>query len=154
MAAIRSTISVRPRVPYAMFSRTRRCGKRAYSWNKKPTGRRCGGRVVQSLSLKMIFPAVSFSRPEMHLRTVVLPEPDGPKSIVIEALSGIRRLASTLAPPLNFFSMSAVSSKEPYLSVECVDCAQDEERYDEKHRRRHSCGRIVQTLDLVVYING
>src|SRR5207249_956586 len=102
----------------------------------------------------MTFPEVNLSRPEMHRRTVVLPEPDGPKRMVIEALSGTRRLASTLAPPWNFFSMSAVSSKEPYLSVESVHRAEDDERNGEKRGRCRSGGGIVQSLHLIINVDG
>jgi hypothetical protein len=47
-----------------------------------PMLRFSGGRLVTSLSLNQTRPDVASSKPEMILRIVVLPEPEGPTSAV------------------------------------------------------------------------
>src|SRR5262245_364919 len=117
-----------------MLSRTRRCGNRAYSWNRKPTGRRCGFKSVQSSLSKTTRPELSLSRPAIQRSTVVFPEPEGPNRIVIDASSEIRMEASTRGPPSNCLTISAVSSKEPPLSIESIDDREDDERDNQQHR--------------------
>src|SRR3954469_6105729 len=59
-----------------------------------------------------------------------------------------------LAPPRNCFSMSAVSSKEPYLSVESVYRAEDDEGQGQKHGGCGGRRGIVQLQHPVINING
>src|SRR3989442_6222188 len=89
----------------------------------------CGGTPAQSWPSNTIRPALNFSRPAMHRRTVVLPAPEGPKRMVVDDPGGIRSPAST-RNPLNCFSMSAISSKEPHLPVESV--------YDREHHKSNA----------------
>src|ERR1700745_731025 len=102
----------------------------------------------------MIRPALSFSRPAMHRKTVVFPAPDGPKRIVVEAPGGIRSLASIRRPLSNRFSMSAISSKKPYLPVESVNNGKNHERDNEQRGRSDGSLGIIETLHLIVDIYG
>src|SRR6516162_5894633 len=113
----------------------------------------CGGTFVQSTPSKTIRPDVRRSRPAMQRRTVVFPAPEGPKRIVTDAPSAMRIDASTCGPPSNCRAMSAISSKEPHLSVESVHDGENHERNDEQHRGSGRCGSVVQRLHLVVDIN-
>src|SRR5262245_33404541 len=98
-------------------------------------------------------PEVSVSRPAMQRSTVVLPAPEGPNRMVIDAASEIRTEAWTRGPPLNCLPMSAISSKEPPLSIESINDGKNNERNDQQHRRRQSSRRIVEALHLVVDVD-
>src|SRR5262249_43008830 len=81
-----SRSSTRAFPPYATFSRTVRCGKRAYSWKTSPTDRSSGGSSMprppsnQVSAPRAIRPASGRARPAIARRTLVLPDPDGPRS--------------------------------------------------------------------------
>src|SRR6185369_7787115 len=97
-------------------------------------GLRCGGTFVQSASSKTIRPDVNVSSPAMQRRTVVFPAAEGPNKIVIEDALEIRMEASTRRPPSNCLTMSAVSSKEPPLSIECVNDRKNHAGNNEQQR--------------------
>src|SRR5438094_687826 len=115
---------------------------------------RCGGVFVQSVPSKITRPLVSCSNPAMQRRTVLFPAPDGPNKIVMELDSAIRTAASTCGPPSNCLSMSAISTKKPYLSVESVHDGKNHERNDQQHGGSRRCRRVVQALHLVIDVYG
>src|SRR5215471_6927657 len=108
---------------------------------------------VQSAPSNTIRPDESRSSPAMHRRTVVFPAPEGPKRMVTEAASSMRIDASTCGPPSNCLAMSAISSKEPHLSVKPVHNGEDHERNDKQHRGSGRCRRVVQGLHLVIDVD-
>src|SRR5436309_7152678 len=89
----------------------------------------------------------------MQRRTVVFPAPEGPNRIVLEAPCGIRREAWMCGPPSYVLSMSAISSKEPHLSVETVHDRKNHKGYDEQHSGRPCRTRVIQLLHLIIDID-
>ena len=84
----KSLRSLRARRGNATFSKTVRCGQSAKSWNTNPILRFSGGRLRPKSALKTglpskrISPASGVSNPAIIRRSVVLPHPDGPRSVV------------------------------------------------------------------------
>ena len=66
-----------------MLSATRKCGNSAYSWKTIPTRRSSVGTVSEeeetNRSERKICPERTGSKPAIALKTVVLPQPDGPR---------------------------------------------------------------------------
>ena len=84
------------RIPNAMFSNTVMCGKRARSWNTIPSPRSPGSSSFTTSSPMTISPEVGVSRPEIMLRVVVFPQPDGP-TMMRNSPSSIRRFTPATA---------------------------------------------------------
>ena len=61
-----------------MFSRTLRCGKRAYDWNTIEIRRCAGASDVTSRPSIRIRPSDGVSRPAIMRSVVDLPQPEGP----------------------------------------------------------------------------
>ncbi|MCY1306691.1 hypothetical protein D9M70_565640 [compost metagenome] len=61
-----------------MFSPMVMCGNSASDWNTMPKLRLCVGTRVMSSPSSRIAPPVGRSRPAIILRSVVLPQPEGP----------------------------------------------------------------------------
>src|SRR6266568_3744380 len=143
-----------------MFSATVKWGKRAYSWNRRPTPRRCGGtkrRAAQSAQVsspKRMKPASGWSSPARQRSTVVLPAPEGPYRTVTRASSSGRTSAArTVEPRTNTFSMSNASvpmSAEQGSALERVGEDEHRERHDEEEERGPARGGVVELLDGVV----
>jgi hypothetical protein len=57
------------------------CGKSAYSWKTVCTSRSNGGAAVTSRPRRLTVPEVGRSNPAIIRSTVVLPEPEGPRSV-------------------------------------------------------------------------
>ena len=67
--------------PNATLSNTLRCGKSAYFWNTVFTLRLCGGTRLISSPAIITLPDVGTVKPAIILSSVVLPQPDGPRSV-------------------------------------------------------------------------
>ena len=80
-ASISLAGSLAMRRPKAMFSYTFRCGKSAYFWNTVFTRRLCGGTSLILTPSKNTSPLVGCKKPPMMRRVVVLPQPEGPRSV-------------------------------------------------------------------------
>ena len=104
------------RSPNAMFSNTVMCGKRARSWNTMPRPRSPGSRSFTTWSPMKISPEVGVSRPEIMLRVVVLPQPDGP-TMMRNSPSSIRRWtpATATADPKCFTRSRRTISATAFL---------------------------------------
>ena len=74
-----------------MFSNTVMCGNSARSWNTMPSPRSPGSRSLTTVLPMTISPEVGVSSPEIMLRVVVLPQPDGP-TMIMNSPSWISRL--------------------------------------------------------------
>src|SRR6516165_4026345 len=95
-------------------------------------------------------PEVMRSRPAIQRRIVVFPAPEGPNRIVMDAAFVIRTDASMRGPFSNCLTMSAISSKEPHLSIESVHNGKYDERNEEQHDGGRCGGGIVQCLNLII----
>ena len=73
-------IALRARRPKAMFSNTFRCGKSVTRWKTMFTGRLCAGVAVTSRSSSRMAPLSGNSKPPIIRRSVVLPQPLGPRT--------------------------------------------------------------------------
>src|SRR5690349_9471307 len=69
----------RRRRPKATFSNTVMCGNSAYDWNTRPRFRRWTATRVISSPDRMICPPSGSTRPATIRRSVLLPQPDGPR---------------------------------------------------------------------------
>src|SRR5688572_1175069 len=76
-----------------MFCVTVMCGKSAYDWNIRLTGRSYGGTCVISTPSIRILPEVASSNPASSLSNVDLPQPELPRI----ANSSLRRMSSETA---------------------------------------------------------
>src|SRR5690606_22329027 len=83
------------RRPKATFSNTSRCGKIAYDWNTMAVSRTFGASLSTRLSPNQISPRVGSSKPAIIRNRVVLPQPDGPRSVSIAPFSTSRLTSST-----------------------------------------------------------
>ena len=65
-----------------------------------PTSRRCGGRAATSAPSIRIVPSSGASNPAIRFRTVVLPQPDGPRRVMSSpgSTSSVRRSTAVTAP--------------------------------------------------------
>ena len=77
-SAFESRLIVRP---YETFCITVICGKSAYDWNTMLTSRSEAESSVTSLPPIKMLPSVAISRPAISRSVVVLPHPEGPKSV-------------------------------------------------------------------------
>src|SRR3990170_1190023 len=88
-----------------MFPATERWGNKASVWKTIPMSRRCGGRSVMSSSSRKTRPSVGRSRPAIIRRSVVLPQPDGPrKEISFPAGNSRSTPATATTSPKRFTS--------------------------------------------------
>lgn len=97
------------RMPHRMFFSTVMVGNRAYCWNRYPT-RRCRGVRSMCFSLSnstrspsTMRPRSGVTMPAMHLRVMLLPQPEAPSSAMV--LSGASNCARRWNVPSRF-SMS------------------------------------------------
>src|ERR1044072_6977302 len=58
------------------------CGDSAYCWDKIPLSRRTGGTSVPRRSSIAISPPSGIRKPATRLSSVVLPQPEGPRSVI------------------------------------------------------------------------
>ena len=88
------------RRPKATLPATSRCGNSAWSWNIRPTPRRCGGTARWSTPSSSTAPPSSGCRPATTRRSVDFPHPLGP-STAITSPGGTSRSTSSSAgrPP-------------------------------------------------------
>ncbi len=66
--------------PKARLSNTDRCGYRAGCWKTMATSRRCGATRVMSRPSNQTLPPLGESSPAISRNSVLLPEPDGPRT--------------------------------------------------------------------------
>jgi hypothetical protein len=86
--------------PYSTFCATVICGNSAYSWNTVLTSRCRAGRAVTSTPPSLIVPVVGCSKPAIMRKTVVFPEPDGPRIANSSPSATARSAFSTATMPL------------------------------------------------------
>ena len=96
--------------PYSTFCATVMCGNSAYSWNTVLTSRRWAGRPVTSTPPSLITPAVGSSNPAIMRRTVVFPEPDGPRIAKSSPSETDRSAPSTATMPVPNSFRTPISS--------------------------------------------
>ena len=90
----------RSRSPYATFSKTVRCGNRAYDWKTMPISRLSGVRARDVLCRP---PGsgrrLAFSKPAIIRSVVVFPQPDGPSSVTNAPPANDSETSSTATTP-------------------------------------------------------
>ena len=102
-----SSSSTRTRPPNATFWRTLRCGKRAYSWNTRPTRRSSGGRETPAAasnhtsSPSAIRPSAGADSPAIARRIVLLPAPEGPTIASVPSTSSVSSTSKARSGSLN-----------------------------------------------------
>jgi len=93
-----------------MFSATVMWGKSAPRWKTRFVGRRCGGTCVTSAPATRTVPAVACSKPAMIRRSVVLPQPLGPRRETKELSAIARSMPWRTAWSPKRFSMPVIST--------------------------------------------
>jgi hypothetical protein len=85
----------------ATFSAALMWGNSASRWNTMPIERLCGGNAATGAPPTMISPAVGVRKPAIIRSSVVLPEPEGPRTVRNEPASSSKEASSTAGVPAN-----------------------------------------------------
>src|SRR5579864_2418161 len=154
------------------------CGKSAYDWNTMLTSRSFAARCVTSLPPIRMRPLVTGSRPATIRSAVVLPQPDGPRSVtscpgrtsndtsLTAAISLYRLVTWSKTTPPDVWVIARLRDSldcrddgngappEARLADRLLHAEQDREHEDHQHRRIYDRERIFARLDAIDDVDG